>query len=39
MVDPELDAPLTVVLKVTTFDFGTAAGEPKDATDEKEVAE
>jgi len=39
VTDPELDAPLTVVLKVTTFDFGTAAGEPKDATDEKEVAE
>ena len=39
VTDPELDAPLTVVLKVTTFDFGTAAAEPKEATDEKEVAE
>jgi len=39
VIDPELDEPLTVTLKLTTFDFGTNVGEKKDDAAEKEVSE
>ena len=41
VTDPELDEPLTVTLKLTTYDFGTAAAakEAGESEEAKEVAE